>query len=190
MLMPREVIKVPYGYVPPAATRKGTLIAYGEFESMDSALWLQLLRAADERAFERLVLYPIHEETGKRMGLGTLSAYYKRLERVEELVQDTLEGKEGMRAPVPILIDKWEGKRRKYTPIDTALTFLTEKYPGPHFVYMSEDFAARFAVYQSFEEWIRKIRLLLAPPYGNRLPSKLTAASNRWEYVQEHESNG
>ena len=67
-------------------------------------------------------------------------------------------------------LDKWEGKRKKYTPIDTSLTFLTEKSSGPHFVCMSDRYANLFVTYPSFKEWIKKVRLVIltnsmSPPW-------------------------
>lgn len=68
---------VPYGYEPPAASRKGTLTFYDSFEHVTDE---QLERAAstvDTRSFLQLVLYPLHESTFKRMSKEPIRAYYK-----------------------------------------------------------------------------------------------------------------
>lgn len=175
--MSNNHFQVPYGYEPPVETRKGTIIAYDSFEEIRISELAALFRLAEERDFVRVVLYPIHEETGRRMGLAGLSPYHKRVKALEELA-------EVAEAQVPVTVDRWEGKRKKYTPVETALDFLAEKYRGPYFVWMTEEMAGKCAAYASFDEWIRKVRLLVAAPSGKRLPAKMEAYASRWEYVR------
>jgi hypothetical protein len=67
--MDRISRKVPYGYEEEKdkQTGKGTLVYYDTFQDatdrqLDGAAWL-----AKERSFAKLVLYPLHEETARRM---------------------------------------------------------------------------------------------------------------------------
>jgi len=177
--MARDNIKVPFGYEPEEEKVKGTFIAYGPFQTVRGGEVEDILGLASTRGFKRVVFYPIHEETGKRMGWPDLEAYHRRVDALEEVLEASAGG-----AAIPWNVDHWEGKRKKYTPIETALRFLTEKHPAPYFLWMHEETAAKFATYASFEEWIRKVRLLVAPPYGNKLPPKLEEYGSRWEYVR------
>jgi hypothetical protein len=83
-------------------------------------------------------------------------------------------------------IDRWEGRRKKYTPMDTAFRYLAEKYKGPHFVYVTLDMANTIAAFDSFEEWIKKLRLCidmkLSPSTG--IHPKLEAYAHRWDRVE------
>ncbi|REE86490.1 hypothetical protein A8990_11099 [Paenibacillus taihuensis] len=101
-------------------------------------------------------------------------AYYKRLDQLNEWKQD-YEGR-----GTSIVIEGFEGKRKKYTPIDTALRHLTEAYPSPYFIYMSPETANQFASFDSFEEWIVKLRLLL-PMEPSTMHKRLAQYRNRWE---------
>jgi hypothetical protein len=179
--MAKDSIHVPFGYEPPAEGRRGTLIVYDDFEETRAAELTQIYQFARERDFTHVIFYPIHEETGRRMGIQPLTSYFKRMDRLQELLQDT----EGEVPPgIKVTLDQWEGKRKKYTPVETALDFLTEKNKGPFFVWMTERLAGKWASYASFPEWIRKLRLVVAPPYGNPLPQSMEEYASRWEYVR------
>lgn len=151
--MKRNLQHVPYGYEPPREGAKGTLIYYDTFAETSEEDLNRALKMMKERAFAKLVLYPLHEETVKRMTKQHTGAFYKRekplLAWCEELGTPN------------IVVESWEGKRKKYTPVEAALRHLTEKYSAPHFVYMSPEMANTFASYASFEEWIVKLRLIL-----------------------------
>lgn len=152
--MSRLEQSVPYGYKPPADEPKGTLIYYDSFEhTLDEELDVAA-ETARIRSFATFVLYPIHEETMKRMSKSTVSPYYKREKRLNEWKEE--------RGLEKVAIDGWEGKRKKYTPIDSALRHLTETLPAPHFIYISQEMANLFASFANFEEWIVKIRLILS----------------------------
>jgi hypothetical protein len=179
--MAKDNIQVPFGYEPPAESRKGTLIVYDDFSEVPEPEVLEIYRFAEERGFVQVVFYPIHEETGRRMGMEGLDAYHRRVDRLQEVLEDTAP----MAPPeVRITLDRWEGKRKKYTPVETALDFLTEKNKGPYFVWMTERIAGKWGSYASFPEWIRKVRLVVAPPYGNPLPEAMKEYESRWEYVR------
>ncbi|MEI0735596.1 hypothetical protein VQ056_01150 [Paenibacillus sp. JTLBN-2024] len=81
--MRRTPVTVPYGYEPPAEQNKGTLIFYDAFEDITAQGLLKAEKTAEERAFSQLVLYPLHEETAKRMLKAGVSAYYKRERQLE-----------------------------------------------------------------------------------------------------------
>ena len=83
-----------------------------------------------------------------------------------------------------VTIEGWEGKRKKYTPIEAALRHMTEKYPAPHFVYLSPEMANQFASFSSFEEWIVKVRLLLSASPGQLHP-RLEKYRHRWNVSGE-----
>lgn len=178
--MAKDNIQVPFGYEPPQEGKKGTLIVYDDFGESTVPELLQVFRFAEERGFTHVIFYPIHEETGRRMGL-ELTPYHRRVQGLQELLEDA---DPEIPAGIRVTLDQWEGKRKKYTPIETALDFLTEKNKGPYFVWMTERLAAKWGTYASFPEWIRKVRLVVAPPYGNVLPPRMTEFETRWEYVR------
>jgi hypothetical protein len=165
--------KVPYGYEPPKDQAKGTLIFYDTFEETSDEELERALQALTNRSFARLVLYPIHEETSRRMSKNPVSAYHKREKRLVAWLREHEDGFE------EVTLDGWEGKRKKYTPIDAALRHLTETLPPPHFLLLSPETANAFASFSSFEPWIGKIRLLLlAEP--TRIHPRLEQYRGRW----------
>lgn len=167
---------MPFGYEPEEETVKGTLLAIGVFDDPEADKAPQLAELAAERSFARLVFMPQHDETLRRMRLNAELAYYKRIEGLERWIADA--------APkVPVSVDAWEGKRKKYTPLDTLLDFATAKYKAPHFVALSETYADLFATYSSFDEWIRRVRLLVLTRPGYAASPKLAAYEHRWEAV-------
>lgn len=167
---------MPFGYEPEEDTVKGTLVALGVFDDPARDKVPQLAELAAERAFATLVLLPQHDETLRRMGLRAENAYYKRVAGLEEWAADA--------APrIPVTVDAWEGKRKKYTPLDTLLEFATEKYEAPHFAALSDTYADLFASYSSFDDWIRRVRLLVLARPGYEPPPKLASYGHRWEAV-------
>ncbi|QJD87944.1 hypothetical protein [Cohnella herbarum] len=167
--------KVPFGYEPPIDREKGTLIYYDTFEQTTEEELDLALEAAVARSFAKFVLYPIHEETAKRMSKEPVSPYYKR----EKLLREW----EPERGRIAIAIDGWEGKRKKYTPIDSALRHLTETLPAPHFLLVTPQTANQFASFASFEEWIVKIRLLMSSE-PSRLHPRLEQNRHRWDLME------
>lgn len=172
--------KVPFGYEPPIQREKGTLIFYDTFEGTTDAELDIAAETAKARAFSRFVLYPIHEETARRMSEEPVSPYYRREKRLLAWMRER-DGDD-----VAPELDRWEGKRKKYTPIDAALRHLTETLPAPHFVYMTPATANRFASYSSFESWIVKLRLVLSALPTSPAP-KLAAYRSRWSLAWEDE---
>lgn len=170
--MPHEARRVPYGYEPPVDRDKGTLVYYDSFEDASDDEIAAAAAFANERKFARLVLYPLHEETWRRMSKQPISPYYRREKRLREWLLDY--GRDN------VSVDGWEGKRKKYTPIDAALRHLTETLPGPHFLYVTADMANAFASFSSFEEWIVRIRLVLSDEPCAVHP-RLEKHRNRWE---------
>ncbi|MFB5673888.1 hypothetical protein ACE3NQ_10550 [Paenibacillus terreus] len=170
--MARQNIRVPYGYEPPEESRKGTLIFYDSFEDVTDAELERAFAAFEQRAFARLVLYPLHEDTVRRMWKEPVSAFHKRQKRLEEWKLDS-----GHSA---VSIQNWDGKRKKYTPIDTALRYLTETYPSPYFLYMTPEMANLFASFSTFEEWIVQLRLLLSAEPETVHP-RLEKFRHRWD---------
>ncbi|MGG6311719.1 hypothetical protein [Paenibacillus macerans] len=174
----RQNIQVPFGYEPPAASRKGTMIFYDSFEHISDQALQAAEAEAEARKFVKLVLYPLHDETVRRMSKEPVSPFYRREDRLHQWKREH----DGNR--VAIAVEGWEGKRKKYTPMDAALRHLAEKYPAPHFIYLTPELANQFASFSSFEEWIVKLRLLLAAMPAVPHP-KLAQFSHRWNIAGE-----
>jgi len=166
---------VPYGYEPPAASRKGTLTFYDSFEDVTDEQLERAAAMADTRSFEQLVLYPLHESTVKRMSRDAVQAYYKREDRLHDWRRDHPASR--------IRVESLEGKRKKYTPIDTALRHITAEYKAPHFLYMTSEMANQFASFDSFKDWIKEVRLIIdGEPI--KLHPKLEQNTHRWEWAE------
>lgn len=175
----RERVRtVPFGYAEEKTgeTSRGTLIYYDTFsQPSEETLEAALGRAASfavRRSFARLVLYPLHEETVKRMRGRPVEPYYKREQRLFDWREASGRG--------DVAIETWEGKRKKYTPMEAALRHLAESYPAPLFLYLSPETANAFASFSSFDEWIAKVRLVLAEPPATPHP-KLSQQRHRWD---------
>lgn len=175
--MGRQTYQVPFGSEPAKRTAKGTLIFYDSFEHVSDERLERAAEAAVARSFSQLVLYPLHEATVKRLTGETASAFYKRDDRVHEWRRD----QQIMRN---VTVENWDGKRKKYTPLEAALRFMDEKYPSPLFLYLTADNANRFASFATFEEWIVRIRLVLEKP-PQRLHPRLEKFRSRWDTVDE-----
>ncbi|KRE59607.1 hypothetical protein [Paenibacillus sp. Soil750] len=174
--MARDQIKVPYGYEPPENSDKGTVMVFETFEDWTEHEMSACIAWAEERKFVRVIFYPQHEETLRRMDIRSEMPYYARLKHLEQLLED-------VDTNLQVEVDKWEGKRKKYTPLDTSLNFLTEKSSGPHFICMSDRYANLFVTYPSFKEWIKKARLVIFTQFRVPLHGKLNDCAERWETV-------
>ncbi|WP_151733955.1 hypothetical protein [Paenibacillus tengchongensis] len=173
--MKRDIQHVPYGYEPPKQERKGTLVFYDSFEDITDQELEAAARTAAARKFVKLVLYPLHEETVRRMTKQPVQAYYKREDRLHEWRREH-------GSPL-ITIESLEGKRKKYTPLDSALRHISEVYPAPYFLYLTPEMANLFASYSSFEGWIVKIRLILSAA-PEQLHPRLERYSHRWDVAE------
>ncbi|MED5018982.1 hypothetical protein P9847_16850 [Paenibacillus chibensis] len=175
--MKRSVTTVPFGFEPSPEKYRGTLIYYDAFEDTTHEELDNAAKMAEERSFSTFVLYPLHEETAKRMLKHPVSAYYKRERELENWKEERGSG---------AYIEGFEAKRKKYTPMDTALRHLTDKFPAPHFLYLTPEMANLFASYSSFPEWITKLRLILAakPEHTHPLLEKYRS---RWNTASEQE---
>ncbi|MDD9267966.1 hypothetical protein ACFPES_13090 [Paenibacillus sp. GCM10023248] len=174
--MAREQIKVPFGYEPPPQSRKGTLFIFETFEDWTEADINACTAWAEEKKFVRAIFYPQHEETLRRMEITCEEPYYARVKHLESLLKSA-------NTTVQLDLDTWEGKRKKYTPMDTSLHFLTDKSPGPYFLCLSDRYANQFVTYPSFKEWIRKLRLYINEQFHVPLSSRLDEYAGRWETV-------
>lgn len=174
--MTRNLQYVPYGYEPPTATHKGTMVYYDTFEQITDRALKLFAETGTALSFTKLVLYPLHEETARRMWKQPVRSYYKRVNELGEWQRE--------QAFIAVVIESWEGKRKKYTPIEAAIRFLMEKYATPLFLYMTPETANLCASYASFEEWIRDVRLVISsePP---ELHPKLAQYRNRWNTIEE-----
>jgi len=169
--MARSAQQVPFGYEPPVQTRKGTLIYYDAFDYVTDLDLEQAAAYAAAHDFKQFVLYPLHEETVRRMTKEPVLAFYKRLDRLKDWQQH--------HTGFPVKIEQFDGKRKKYTPIDTALRHLTDQYAAPYFLYLTPDVANQFASFDSFEAWIVKLRLVLTEE-PQRLHPRLAQYQHRW----------
>ncbi|MBP1961669.1 hypothetical protein [Paenibacillus aceris] len=175
--MAREQIKVPFGYEPPAQTRKGTIFVFETFEDWTEADMQAFTAWAEEKKFVRAIFYPQHEETLRRMDIASKTPYHARVKHLESLLKQS-------NSTVQLDLDTWEGKRKKYTPMDTSLHFLTDKSPGPYFLCLSDRYANLFVTYPSFKEWIKNLRLYINEQFHVPLHGKLTEYAQRWETVR------
>lgn len=182
--MSPEVQRVSYGYEPPVERNRGTLIYYDSFEDVTDEELDAAVKVAAAREFSRIVWYPIHEETMKRMFKRPTEPFYKREKRLLQWKKE--------RDDHRVEIDGWEGKRKKYTPIDSALRHLTETLPAPHFLYLAPQTANAFASFASFEDWIGRIRLILTAEPASAHPL-LERWRSRWDVAHSsaecHESD-
>jgi len=105
-----------------------------------------------------------------------VSAYYKREDRLHEWKRE--------QGGSFITVESLEGKRKKYTPLDSALRHLSEIYPSPIFLYLTPEVANQFAAYSSFEDWIVKIRLIISSEPASVHP-RLIKYSHRWDVAGE-----
>ncbi|MCZ8514534.1 hypothetical protein O9H85_19325 [Paenibacillus filicis] len=176
--MARDNIKVPYGYEMPKSDGRdrGSLWVYDSFEGYTMRDLQRVLNLADERNIARTVFYPLHEETIRRMERHKVAPYYARLNHLRDLLDEA-------DPDVDYTIDAYEGKRKKYTPMDTAFRFLEEKYESPHFIFMTDFTANLFAGYESFEPWIKKVRLFVAADTGLGPHPRLQDYASRWDSV-------
>ncbi|MFC4779049.1 hypothetical protein ACFO9Q_19825 [Paenibacillus sp. GCM10023252] len=165
-------MNLPYGYELPEEQRGGTLIYYDVFEGTLDAELHRAVAVRDALAFDRLVLYPLHEETVRRMTGEKVSAYYRRADRLHDWKRHS--------SHAGVIVEGLEGKRKKYTPIDSALRHLVDAYKGPYFLYLTPDMANLFASFSSFEEWIRKLRLVLTAEPKSLHP-RLEKYRHRWD---------
>ncbi|GBG07482.1 hypothetical protein PAT3040_02034 [Paenibacillus agaridevorans] len=180
--MDRGINKVPFGYEERLDTRtgKGTLVFYDTFQDISDRQLERAASLATLRSFTKLVLYPLHEETARRIWKRPIEPYYKR----EQYLFDWRQEREEREDSGNITVENWEGKRKKYTPIEAALRHLMDVYTQPIFLYVSPAMANAFASFHSFEEWIGKIRLIISEPPPDAHP-KLTKYRHRWE-VEEN----
>jgi len=168
---------VPFGYEPPVSETKGTLVYYDSFQHITDAELDIAYGTAVTRSFSKLVLYPLHEQTVKRLSKEPVSPLYKR----EDMLYEWKRSRNAELAA----IERLEGKRKKYTPIDSALRHVMETYPSPIFLLITPETANAFASFTSFEPWISRIRLLLTEePAPGSIHPNLHKHSNRWGAIE------
>jgi hypothetical protein len=180
IVMARQVSKVPFGYESESEQQgpRGTMWVYDSFEAYSEQQFVRIMGWAKHKEMKKLVLYPLHEETLRRMGERGAAPFYRRADGLQELLEQA-------DTPVDTVIDRWEGRRKKYTPMDTAFRFLEEKYAGPYFVYVTLDMANMIAAFEGFELWIKKLRLCIDMKFtvASELHPRLQSSAHRWEAV-------
>ncbi|MCQ4085308.1 hypothetical protein [Saccharibacillus sp. JS10] len=175
--MGRQTYQIPFGAEPAVRQNKGTLVFYDSFENVSDEQLERAAQAAVARSFSQLVLYPLHEATVRRLTGEAASAFYKRDDRLHDW-------KRSQTIMKNVTVENWDGKRKKYTPLEAALRFIDEKYPSPLFLYLTADNANRFASFATFEEWIVRIRLVLEDS-PKHLHPRLEKFRHRWDTVDE-----
>ncbi|QGQ96479.1 hypothetical protein EHS13_17100 [Paenibacillus psychroresistens] len=172
-------IQVPFGFEIDNKQKglHGCMWAYGSFEAFTLEQLQRIMDLAHRMEMKKLVLYPLHEETLKRVG-ETAVAFYRRADGLEELLEQ-------MDITVDTVIERWEGRRKKYTPMDTSFRFLEEKFKGPYFVYVTLDMANKLAAFNDFDIWIKKLRLCvdMTSATTSKLHPKLESTTHRWDAV-------
>ncbi|GCL73959.1 hypothetical protein PN4B1_39010 [Paenibacillus naphthalenovorans] len=176
--MARDNIRVPFGYEPPDPrnNERGSLWVYDSFEEFTERDLEKVWELADRRNLAKTVFYPLHEETLRRMVKGAFTPHYRRVDALQALL-------DAAGTDLDYVIERFENKRKKYTPVDTAFRFLEDKYDGPFFVYVTGDTANLLASYDSFEAWIRKLRLLISGKGVGGIHPRLLQYEHRWEWV-------
>jgi hypothetical protein len=181
--MARHTSYVPFGYEPESEQQglRGSMWVYDSFEAFSKQELVRIMGWAKRKEMKQVVLYPLHEETLRRMGERGATSYYRRADGLETL----LEQLEPVELLVDTVIDRFEGRRKKYTPMDLAFRFLEEKYAGPYFVYVTLEMANTIAAFDGFEAWIRRLRLYIDMKLSadTALHPRLQAAAHRWEAV-------
>jgi hypothetical protein len=179
-MMARHTSNVPFGYEPEIEGHgaRGSMWVYDSFEACSKQELVRIVGWAKRKEMKQVVLYPLHEETLRRMGEREASSFYRRADGLEALLEQVEQS-------VETVIDRFEARRKKYTPMDLAFRFLEEKYDGPYFVYVTMEMANKIAAFDSFEAWIRKLRLFVDMKLSanTALHPRLQAAAHRWEAV-------
>ncbi len=175
LFMARERKMVQFGFEPVKQEIKGTLFILDPFQGSTLPAISKIIDFSEERKINKVVFYPLSGETLKRMGIEERIPFYKR-------VKELTEGLDQISFP-SVTIDQWDGKRKKYTPVDLALSYLTEKYNGPHFLLLSLEMANLVATYQHFETWIKHIRLFIIARTNVGFHPKLEKFKSRWEVI-------
>jgi hypothetical protein len=172
-------IQVPFGFESDNQQQgpHGCMWAYGSFEAFSLEQLQRIMDLAHRMEMKKLVLYPLHEETMKRVG-ETAAPFYQRADGLEELLEQ-------MDTTVDTVIERWEGRRKKYTPMDTSFRYLAEKFKGPYFVYVTLDMANKLAAFNDFEIWIKRLRLCIDMQLAtsSKLHPKLQNTTHRWDPV-------
>lgn len=174
--MARNRIMVPFGYEPIETNIKGTIFVLDSFNDINPKELERILELTDSRDFDKVIFYPQHEQTLKRMGIDTFYPYHQRVKSLERELKD-------INSNVYFEVDKWEGKRKKYTPIETSIAFLTEKHKGPYFLYLNVEMANKFIEYKSFEGLIKNVRLIIKSDSSNRVSHKFDKYQSRIEII-------
>jgi nicotinic acid mononucleotide adenylyltransferase len=174
----RERRMVDFGYQEKPDTRgeRGTLCVLDSFDETTLGDVEKMLAIAEGRAFQKVVFFPHNEKTLRSMGLKAVSPFHQRVRRLEELIEEA-------RSPVTAVVDVWEEKRKKYTPLELIVRYFEETYPGPFFLYLNDGYANACAGFASFAEIIRKVRLLINPVHEVRMHPQLMNYQHRWEKV-------
>ncbi|MFD2612241.1 hypothetical protein [Paenibacillus gansuensis] len=174
-------IQVPFGYEPAKEAYRGTLLIYDAFEPGDKEepFVPSMMQFAVDRSLAKIVGYVLGEATLKRMKIPAGKPYYSRIDSLGEF----LEPYRSEESPLQIALERFEEKRGKYTPFDTAMRFVQEKYDGPLFVGMRLSTANRLAGFGALDDWIRRVRFVLSNDSQEAMHPILESRPNRWDML-------
>ncbi len=127
--MTRNLQYVPYGYEPPIETHKGTMVYYDTFEQITARELELFAETGAALSFTKLVLYPLHEETVRRMWKQPVRSYYKRVDELGEWQRE--------QALSAVVIESWEGKRKSIRRLKQPSVFGGKVYDPTFFVHES-----------------------------------------------------
>lgn len=155
---------------------KGTIIIYDTFNKLNEKKIDKAIKLALDRDFDKIILYPLHEKTCSRMNIDLVTSYKDRLRELESIVSSK-------KTNVFIEICKLEGKRRKYTPIDFALNFISEYNKGPYFLWVSDNIANTISTFATFDKIIKDYRFMIERDTNEKISKKLEQNNKRWEWI-------
>jgi nicotinic acid mononucleotide adenylyltransferase len=156
---------------------RGTVVVLDSFDEYEGKDLQHIVDVAEGKHFIKVVLFPHNEKTLRSMGHREGAPFHKRVKHLETLVEEL------PATPIGIRIDRWEEKRKKYTPMEMILRYVEETYKAPYFLYLTAEYANLFSTFASFEECLKKVRLLITKQEGVQPTSKLEKFEKRWEYV-------
>jgi hypothetical protein len=177
MAKERQVVDFGYQETPLDVQSRGTLVVLDSFDEFEVEELQHIMEVAKGKHFVKVVLFPHNEKTLRSMGHRDVTPFHKRVKHLEALVEELSP------SPIGIRIDRWEEKRKKYTPMEMILRYVEETYKAPYFLYLTDQYANLFSTFASFEECLTKVRLLITKKEGVHPTSKLETFEKRWEYV-------
>lgn len=150
----KRPLHVGYGDGEEAMSVKETLLCYGVFGESDEVLVDEAVSLSRDRDSFRVVFYPFHEKTLKRMGLESEMPYHRRVKQVQGWLEE-------IDSDVHAEVDQWEGKRKKYTPVEASFRFIQEKHGGRIVLALTREMHAILSSYKTFESLMKDTEVVI-----------------------------